>query len=157
MSENISKTYEQAIAIPLDLWKNPTGRTVLEHNDAETHVYFDCWDLNSHKVSYFGKLSFGTVIALRSLLGTPLRCEVQSHSLNSFFLEVVDSNWKKETLPAILAQHAFLDESDFDQFHHYIVPGKNNFIEVLATEFTLSRINFSDAQDLKGVLQAISF
>lgn len=129
----------KAIAIPLDIWRDPQGDIVLVYSEMECSIYFACWKAQAEPADFLGHLSFSGASAVRSFRREFLPYQIQPHALKSCILEIPDSDFAKEHLAY---RRAHYPDSPGTQYvpKHFVVDGHDIYHEILAKAFVASAI-----------------
>lgn len=142
---------EIAIAIPLNVWKDPQGDVVLHYSCESCVVYFGCWVTNTQPADYLCKLNFHRAWAVRGYLGEE-DYHVQEHDYRSYIYRVKNSEWLQQEYNRRLTASPDWKQWDNNTYNHYVVSGHDNYYDIIAVDFTETTISFDGAGDLLRVL-----
>ncbi|KRE70877.1 hypothetical protein [Paenibacillus sp. Soil750] len=134
---------EKAIQIPLEVWQDPQGDVILNVSENECNVYFGCWNDDSTPADYIAKIIFNGCWSTNYTNAEYIEYDYELLH-HSYILKVIDS----QLLKGMLAKHKRLyptSKTKNDDYNHYVVAGHDVYIEVIALDFCLVRLNREQA------------
>ncbi|HZG81786.1 MAG TPA: hypothetical protein VEZ13_13540 [Brevibacillus sp.] len=138
---------ELAIPIKLDVWQDPQGDIILHSSGRDCFVYFGCWDDESNPCDYIARISFNGCIASKYIHSQFLNYKVEEHNFHSYILSIQNSSWVKQV--AENEKRIYGDRAiDYSLYLHYVVQGHDVYVEIIAKEFTLTKIYRHEAGDI---------
>ena len=141
---------EQALPIPLKVWQDPQGDVVLHHSRSECCIYFGCWITNVEPANYLCRLSFHRAWAVRGTRWEFMPYKTVSH-LRSCIYEVENSHWLVEL--SVEYQKLYPESRrEKTAFHHYVVKGHDNYVELIASGFDETIVPFDEAGELRRLI-----
>jgi hypothetical protein len=148
---NMAPLNEEVLAIPLKVWKDPQGDVVLHHSRSECSVYFGCWVTSGEPADYLCQLTFHHAWAIRGFRWEymPYKIALDSHSC---IYEIEHSRWLNEASVEYLKLYPEWRGQDNKSFHHYIVKGHDNYIEIIAAGFDETIVPYDEAGGLRRLI-----
>jgi hypothetical protein len=134
---------EKAEQIPLEVWQDPQGDVILNISERECNAYFGCWNEDSTPADYIAKISF---IGCKSSIFS--RSEFldydYEHLYHSYILRVLNSKWLEAQINKDNKLYPH-NRKLINDYNHYVIKGHDVFIEVIARDFILEKINKENA------------
>jgi hypothetical protein len=142
---------EQVVTIPLKVWQDPQGDVVLHVSCKDCTVYFGCWMASGEPAEHLCKLTFEHAWATRSFSSefTPYKTNSAERSC---IYEIENSTWLNDLSAERLENYPRWREWDKDTYHHYMVIGHDNYIEIIAASFTESMLSYNEAGELRRLI-----
>ena len=138
---------EVVVPIPLQVWQDPQGDVVLNHSRDQCSVSFACWEAAGDPADYLCRLIFNRAWAVRGVRSEFLPYESKAHHRSCIY-EVLESEWlERETA---LRSQSYPEWRSWEgkQYHHYVVQGHDNFVEVIALGFEEQIVPINQAGEL---------
>ena len=121
-----------AIAVPLDIWKDPQGNLRITISGGAVRVEFDCWTDEGDEADYVGVLVFDGVWATRMIASEFVPYQIEQHAHHSYILRVVQSAWVEELATTRKATYTAWPREDAARYEHWVVAGHDEYFEVVA-------------------------
>jgi hypothetical protein len=147
LSNGSSMIKQFVTPIPLKVWQDPQGDVVLHHSRDKCAVSFACWEAAGEPADYICQLKFDNAWAVRGVSSEFLPYEYEAHHRSCIY-EVVDSKWLAQESELRGQSYPEWRASDRKEYHHYVVSGHDNFVEVIAASFEEQIVPRSDAGEL---------
>jgi hypothetical protein len=138
----------RATVIPLEFWKDPQGDIILIFSERECSIYFNCWSASGEPAEFIGHLSFQHASAVWSFNREFLPYNVPKHEHRSYILTISDSDFIREHF-AYREKHYPGSRVDAHNRVHYVLVGPDIYHEILAANFTSSKISKKDVTDTR--------
>ncbi len=138
---------EIAIPIPLKVWQDPQGNPLLIYSEHNCEVYFGCWDKTGEPAEFICRISFDSAWASKSCGLEFLRYQINEHTRSSI-LEIENSKWLKELTEYRLKCYPEWKTWDKTTYHHFVIQGHDEFVEILAKSYKEESISIEDAKNL---------
>lgn len=120
---------------------------LLNHSRDECVVSFACWEAAGDPADYICQLKFNNAWAVRGVRSEFLPYEYEGHQRSCIY-EVVDSKWLEQESELRSQSYPEWRSWDSKQYHHYVVDGHDNFVEVIAVGFEEQIVPRSEAGEL---------
>jgi len=141
----IGNSKENAVAIPLKVWQDPQGNPLMIFSEHNCEIYVGCWIEAGIPAEYICKITFISGWASRCYGVEYLPYEIKEH-LRSAIFELTNSLWLKESSEYRLKCYPEWKTWDNLIYHHYIIQGHNNYIEIIAESYKEEVISMEDAE-----------
>jgi hypothetical protein len=141
------------LAVPITLkgWQDPQGNVALYYSREGCNVSFGCWEAAGEPAEYICKLSFHHAWAVRGENSEHLPYEILEQNRSCIY-EVTDSEWLKHESEQRSKAYREWREWDSRLYHHYVVSGHDNYVEVLASGFEEQVVPRSEAGELAKLI-----
>ena len=141
-----------AVPIPLKVWQDPQGDVVLHHSRECCTVSFACWDAAGEPADHICQLNFHHAWVVRGVNSEYLPYEGPEHHQHSCIYEIEDSVWLKQESEERGKTYPEWREWDSRLYHHYVVRGHDNYVEVIASSFEEGVVSRSEAGELARLM-----
>ncbi len=141
------KSKEIAVAIPLKVWQDPQSNPLLIFSGSICVVYISCWDDDGVPADYICKITFNSGWASRFYGIEYLPYEIKEFHCSSIY-EVKDSKWLKESSERRLQYYPQWKTWDKKTYHHFVVSGHDDYVEIIAESFTEEIIPIESAKEM---------
>ena len=145
------KAKETAVAIPLKVWQDPQSNPLLIFSQSIRVVYIGCWTDAGVPADYICKITFNAGWASRFYAIKHLPYEIKEFHRSSIY-EIKDSDWVKKSSEQRLECYSEWKTWDKRTYHHFVVSGHDNYIEVIAEAFTEEIISIENAKEILPLL-----
>ena len=125
---------EIAVAISLNIWQDPQGNPLLINSERSCEIFVGCWDEVGTPADYICRITFNFAWATRSYGIEYLPYEIKEHKRSAIF-EVTNSKWLKEASDYRLKCYPEWKNWDNKTYHHFVVQGHDEFVEILAESY----------------------
>ena len=125
---------EIAVAIPLKVWQDPQGNPLLINSERRCEIFFGCWEEAGTPANYICRIEFNSAWAIRSYGIEYLPYEIKEQKHSAIF-EIENSKWLKESSDYRLKSYPEWKNWDKKIYHHFVVQGHDEFVEVLAESY----------------------
>jgi hypothetical protein len=138
---------EIAITIPLKVWQDPQSNPLLIFSESIRVVYIGCWIEAGVPADYVCKIAFKAGWASRFYAIEHLPYEIKEFHRSSVY-EVKDSSWVKESSKRRLECYPEWKTWDNTTYRHFIIGGHDNYIEIIAEDFTEEIISIEKVREI---------
>lgn len=140
----LGSSKEIAVAIPLKVWQDPQGNPLLIYSERSCEIFVGCWEEAGTPANYICKITFNFAWASRSYGIEYLPYEIKEHKRSAIF-DITNSKWFKESSDYRLKCHPEWKTWDKKIYHHFVVQGHDEFVEVLAESYNEEAILLEEA------------
>jgi hypothetical protein len=142
---------QRAVPLPLKVWQDPQGDVVLYSSREGCNVSFGCWEAAGEPAEYICKLSFNHAWAVRGINSEYLPYEYEANHRSCIY-KIEDSLWLKNETEQRSKSYPEWREWDSRLYHHYVVSGHDNYVEVIAASFEEQVMSRSEAGELARLI-----
>ena len=147
MKITFGSSRETAIAIPLKVWQDPQGNPLLIYCERSCEIFVGCWEESGIPANYICRITFNSAWASRSYGLEYLPYQIKELKRSAIF-EVTNSKWLKESSEYRLKCYPRWKTSDRKTYHHFLVQGHDEFVEVLAESYNEETILIKEAKNI---------
>ena len=140
-----------AVPIPINVWQDPQGDVVLYYSREGCNVSFGCWAAAGEPADYICELGFNHAWAVRGVNSEYLPYEIQEQNRSCIY-EVTDSEWLKHESEQRSRSYPEWKKWDSRLYHHYVMSGHDNYVEVIAASFEERLVSRREAGELARLI-----